>query len=156
MFPKRGQVAVPRALLLARDVGSDRLLLDAGIEHEGDRRDRSGDLRLGELGVGPEHGRRAGPQPDRDDPLGMKGRHHVGPDAAARMSPEDPGNGLQLRMARRGGEVAEGLQEGLLRAVPRVEPEFGSAGRSVGRICQDVIGGTEQGAIPFLRQRLPV
>src|SRR2546422_6490219 len=44
----------------------------------------------------------------------------------------------------------------LVRATPGIEPEFGSSGGSVSRICQDVIEGTKQGAIPFLRQRLPV
>src|SRR4051812_4619326 len=86
----------------------------------------------------------------------MKGRHYVGPDPAARMSPEDPGDGLQLRMARLGGEVAEGLQEGLPRTAPRVEPEFRTAGREVDLLVEHVIGRAEQGTVPLPGERLPM
>src|SRR4029077_17943037 len=78
------------------------------------------------------------------------------PDAAARMSPEDPGDGLQLRMARCGGEVAERLQESLIRALPRVEPEFRAAGREIDLLVEPMIGRTEQGAVPLPGERLPV
>src|SRR5205807_1508635 len=56
VFPKRGQIAVPRTLLLSRDVGSGRLLLDAWIGHDRDRINRRRGLGWGELRVGAEHG----------------------------------------------------------------------------------------------------
>ena len=37
------------------------------------------------------------------------------------------------------GQLAECFKEGSIRAAPRIEPEFGSSGRSVRCICQDVI-----------------
>src|SRR5438445_2415367 len=41
-----------------------------------------------------QRGRRGGAQKDRNDTLGMKHGHHIGPDGAARVSPQDPRYGL--------------------------------------------------------------
>ena len=103
-----------------------------------------------------KHERRAGAHPHRDDAVGMKSGHHIGPDAAAGVSPQNPGDGHQFRMPRLGGEIVEGLEEGLFRAAARIEPEFRASRRDVGFFVQHVITGAEQGAVPFLRQRLPV
>ena len=64
-----------------------------------------------ELGMGKEHDRRAGAQPDGGDAFGMERGHDIGPDAAAGVSPETPGNGRQFRMPGLGGEIGEGLEK---------------------------------------------
>ena len=101
--------------------------------------DGGGDFGSGELGMGEEHERRAGAHPDRDDAVGMKRGHHIGPDAAAGVSPESPGDGLQFGVTGLGGEIAEGLEEGLFRAAARIEPQLRSL-RARGRFSRSARG----------------
>src|SRR5689334_20287702 len=80
----------------------------------------------------------------------MQHVHEAGPGAAARMAPEAPGHGLELGMSGLHGQIRERAQVGLLRAVARIAPEAAVLSILL------VIGGTEQGAVPLLRERLPV
>ena len=59
-------------------------------------------------------------------------------------------------MVRLCRKLAECFEEGFIRAAPRIEPELGAAGSRVRCIRQNAIVRTEQSAVPFLGQRLPV
>ena len=103
-----------------------------------------------------KHDRGAGAHPHRDHAVGMKSGHHIGPDTAAGVSPQSPGDGLQFRMPGLGGEIVEGFEESLFRASARIEPQFRAPGGEVVFFVQHVVTGAEQSAVPFLRQGLPV
>src|SRR3984957_19606136 len=59
-------------------------------------------------------------------------------------------------MPRLSGEIVEGLEESLSGAAARIEPQLRASRCDVGFFVQYVVTGAEQGAVPFLRQRLPV
>ena len=122
---------------------------------------RGGDLGLSESGsfnmpVKAERGRRGGSQKDRDDALRMKHGHHIGPDGAARVSPQDPRYGVQFGMSRLDRHLFKGLEEGFVGAKARVHPEFGGSRGGVRFFTQHVVKRAQQRAVPLLGQRLPV
>src|SRR5580658_9883022 len=86
----------------------------------------------------------------------MQSIHHIRPDAAPRMSPEGPRNGLQFGMIGLAAQIADCLEKGFFRASARIEPKLRAAGGEVIELVEYVIRWAQEGAVPFLRQRLPV
>src|SRR4029077_10330297 len=78
------------------------------------------------------------------------------PNAAAGMSPERPRNFIDFRMTGLCREIRECLEKGLFRTSSGIEPELRRAWRNIDLLVQHVIAGSPKGAVPLLRQRLPV
>src|SRR2546430_581252 len=86
----------------------------------------------------------------------MKRYHHVGPNAAAGMTPQRPRHLVDFRMTRLHGEIGKPLEKSFLRTVARIEPQLRGPRRSVDLLVLHMIAGTPERAVPLLRQRLPV